>query len=1635
MSFPDNVSQLFVQALEISDADERQAFVRQHCEQDSEMEAELQQMLRIHEQASGFLSVPPEVPNDISSDQQCVGRESVLKRIGDRMGLLMDNQSQDNDAAKSDESISASPQKATQPQGLVGRYQLQGEITRGGMGAILKGRDVDLGRNLAIKVLLDQHSDDRAIVERFIEEAQIGGQLQHPGIAPVYELGTMPDKRPFFSMKLVKGQTLAALLSDRKNPQAERARFLGIFEQICQTMAYAHSRRVIHRDLKPANIMVGAFGEVQVMDWGLAKVLKVGGIADEKRARDTQLGQSLIQTVRSGSNMPQAEIGTRNSLGSGSGSQTHAGSVMGTPAYMPPEQALGEIDRLDERCDVFGLGAILCEILTGQPPYAAEDAQDLFRMAARGKMDECHQRLDDCGADQQLIDLAKRSIEPEVENRLRSAGELSKELSEYLQSVESRLRKAEVARAAEATKAIEQRKRRRVSTALAASVVMLFAMCGAGWIGMQVQAAQRADAGEARFREQMNDAKLHQGLAKSENLEERSAELQKAIVSAKQAAQIADADSIPAKSKQEVQQLLKNLQGDAKQLKQQLAQRSKDQRTIDRLEFIRLSDASGAKTLKIGEESQQFGVSTSEQYKQVFDEIGISVANLSDDQVSKIIRESAISSDLIAGLDHWSASISRATPDELIDAALGTGSWEIGIEVARNVLRRDPDLELVHMKLAVMLIMSGDEAGYGKSCRDLLNQIPHPKDHLESGRISKTCLLLPSELSGVDIDELKTKELETALDEGGTHSGFPRYGWCTRALIAYRKGQWKSCQNYLEKSHASNPNLYCKALSAVIGAMADEQLGDHDAAEQKLNQLDGLLNELRTTRQVYMDALIPLVLRRQAVDLIRDGKGQLEFDQWASKNPVREDFVLVEQSNLRDRLIRIANKVDENQWRESVRSALSRRDESKLVELAGDDNIGRQPPQLAAWLAAELRALDQADNAISILTKANEARPGDFWINYELAKCLALQGKSNIALGFARSALALRPTSLAAQWQLISVLDDSGHQQESNERFEQLIARTEFDESEYEELCWDLLADGRYGKAVMIAKHWIGETPENATAHYVLAQCCVRLDKLDDAIEAVKMSVQLDPTEPRHHHLLGWCLSAAKRYEEAEAAYRKQIEVAEAKPKSRPAYNNLGTVLDRTDQLEEAAEMYRKAIQNGATTYSVENLRGVLTQLLRRNHSPEIEQELRSLATVQSRVNRTRIDQYLDDLKRNPRDTEKRHSLIGLLLEFGRSEEAETQYAALLTIDPDNASIHSEFAGMLVRLSKPDEALIHARRAAELDPQSSDHKFLLARVLKFKATGDRSISTRTPVGELTAEQTELIDEAIAIVQGEWKGIENERLLSFTILVDLLRRRGRLEEANEVLAKMRAVRGVRPQDPNLDLRRRTFMLASRYLRQPDEHQDDLDELRQNFDELLRQNFGVLGPYLVTRIVSVAYETNGDREQAIKDLKAATSSTRHPALSEFLAWLLALQPDQDGDFTDLNEALKHARIAQNHLVAKSARSGRSNRIMGYRSKRESKWMFSGKNTLGMVHYRREEYDKALTALNEFNDLGFTEPNNWLFLAMTHWQLENKDEAQQWYDKAKKSLVDHPPSRDEKLILAETEKLMGKTEENEQ
>src|SRR5262245_24834375 len=158
-------------------------------------------------------------------------------------------------------------------------FGLLEEVGRGAMGVVYRARDTAFDRDVAIKILQDCYPPDGPAARRFLGEARITGQLQHPGIPAVHQVGTTPNGRPFLAMKLVKGQTLQQLRKARQDSAEDRGHLLGVFEQVCQAVACAHAHHVIHRDLKPANVMVGAFGEVQVMDWGLAKVLSAAPTA------------------------------------------------------------------------------------------------------------------------------------------------------------------------------------------------------------------------------------------------------------------------------------------------------------------------------------------------------------------------------------------------------------------------------------------------------------------------------------------------------------------------------------------------------------------------------------------------------------------------------------------------------------------------------------------------------------------------------------------------------------------------------------------------------------------------------------------------------------------------------------------------------------------------------------------------------------------------------------------------------------------------------------------------------------------------------------------------------------------------------------------------------------------------------------------------------------------------------------------------------------------------------------------------------------------------------------------------------------------------------------------------------------
>ena len=303
------------------------------------------------------------------------------------------------------------------------KYVIEGRLGRGGMGDVFLTADKDLGRNVAMKVLRDDL--DHAPISEFVAEAQATSQLDHPGIPPVYDIGLAQDGRVYFTMKLLRGKSLAEVIQslsrqeDAVCQEFTLHRLVTILERIAETLHFAHERGVIHRDIKPANIMLGDYGEVYVVDWGLARVIEPD--ADKIKTHRTERGV-----------------------------ETMSGVIKGTLCYMSPEQAQGESDTLDRRTDVFALGGLLYEILSLRRPYSP-NMKNLYARVASADVPEVETRNPERNVPPVLARISRHAMAELQEDRYASAAEFGQALRAWMDGSAGRLQ-----RQREAQRLIEQ---------------------------------------------------------------------------------------------------------------------------------------------------------------------------------------------------------------------------------------------------------------------------------------------------------------------------------------------------------------------------------------------------------------------------------------------------------------------------------------------------------------------------------------------------------------------------------------------------------------------------------------------------------------------------------------------------------------------------------------------------------------------------------------------------------------------------------------------------------------------------------------------------------------------------------------------------------------------------------------------------------------------------------------------------------------------------------------------------------------------------------------------------------------------------------------------------------------------------
>lgn len=1652
---------IFSAAIEIEDGTERSKIVAKLCQGEPQLLEQINALLKAHQSAKSFLSSPPElIQRVVSSDATPVG-QSVLQSMKSNVSLcpvvLRDDNSEISEPIIKPGSSEVPNREADD------KYQLQGEIARGGMGAILKGRDVDLGRSLAIKVLLDSHKDNPQIIQRFVEEAQIGGQLQHPGITPVYELGQFADQRPFFTMKLVKGKTLAAMLSERKDI-FDRGKLLGIFEQICQTMAYAHSRGVVHRDLKPANIMVGAFGEVQVMDWGLAKVLESGGTADEKKARIQHANHSVIQTFRSDGSGP-AMVGTDPA----NAGETLAGSVMGTPAYMPPEQARGEVERLDERCDVFGLGAILCEILTGRPPYFDDNPREVLSLAQRGDLETAFRDLDICRADTELVEIAKESLAAKPTQRIRDARILAERVSSYLEGVEEKLRETELARAKEATRAIEARKRQRVTMALAASILLTLGLGTAAWLWNQNQFNQRRMAATDQVNEALGEARLQQGLAESAPLPKKAVELEKAIANASTAKELAESDAIDPSLKELANEVLVTLQEQLQSVQKKNRLVEADQKLKKQLEFIRLSHADGKRELDTRRSAKNFNtIATSQKYRDTFREAGHDLWQNSDEELINWIENSEIRETLISSIDHWSGCLPAVNRFESYLPWTNASSWEEAVQIAKDLRDNDRKNSVRWLHYGPLLAMINDDESYQRCCTEMLAEFGKNKGIYNQERICKTCLIKPGMIDVNDIPD----RWETFLDlpsQPTAMRGWLPWGWNARAMLAYRSGEYNNAKKYAEKSMSFELAGICEVLNQAVLALAEHQLGNTEAAQTALKSAQSTLqSSLKVANDFHHDFVIASSWLREAESAIlpNEKPAQFVFDRIPLKKADATDMTirsLLTTGSIHERLFEIANAVDSNKFRKSVRATLQESDVTALKQLAKTRIAIEQPPETITALANALREAEEIELAISILRSGQREHPGDFWISFELGKCLTLNDQLDEGIGFARTALGIRPTSVGAMWAVTSALIDADREDDAMKQFESLLAKSDLSPSGYEGLSRSMERYGMHSSALLAINKALDLDPNNSVYLTRLSSVQSDMGNNDEALTTIMQALKINEKSPApqsQYAVLLWKLGR-----EAEAI-KVARQCTEWFPESGYFFNLLGTYLRQTGEIEEAIKAFEKAAD---LSPGIEKIRANLALAYGELGMLDESSEQRRLAKEAWATKEKTYRKTLDD---DPKSGEAWYDLGYVLYQQGKIAESAEAYEKAIEINDKNAAWYYKYGHALRALDRNDEALKQWKKAAELNPELAKYRERVGRLLMEMDRNEEAIPylreavdlnpNYTPAKQKLATALQLAGkptDALEIIREAVEQAPNNPQAHLRLAGELFKD-GKLSESEHSLQKALALKPRQPEqyvhflsqiqaaqgkteeaiatiEKALDERDHPALHCSLadivYLAFGDTQRAEAEYRKALESETkVLQNMakaGLTGLLIGTERFDEANELfpdderiaafpvlhnqkimarflNGEKEAALKEIEQFVAD-RPQMYYGYNTWasMLIADADENGEYPDAKKAIK---------LAQKACELRLNHA-------------SSVATLGTAQYREGDLKAAFETLKKAEQLGYRVPGIWLYLSMIHSRNGDTELAQQRIEQAEAWIKNNhvPVPRINKLLGEATRK----------
>jgi serine/threonine-protein kinase len=1231
-------------------------------------------------------------------------RPSVLKRLKEKTGSKLDVHLHD-DHEESDVPVRIDDE-AKGLRDPTGRYQVLGEIGRGGVGVVYKGRDQDLGRDVAMKVLRPEHVSRPEIVERFVEEAQIGGQLQHPGIVPVYEIGLQAGERPYFAMKLVKGRTLAELLAQRKSADEERRRFLGIFEQVCQTIAYAHARRVVHRDLKPHNVMLGSFGEVQVVDWGFAKVLTVASEV-QSPPKPSSIA-SVIATVRSD---PKK------------GSHSVVGSMMGTPAYMPPEQALGDVERMDQRSDVFGLGAMLCEILTGQPPYLSEDG-DLIQQAARADLQHAYERIDRCGADAVLLALCKQCLSPARQARPDSAKQVAEAVAQYLTSVEERARQAQI-------HAAEARVRARSTVLLSAAAVLVLALGGGGYLYLQREAQTRRDRANERVAAALNETNVRLGEARSKTppdlaLWERAAD------AARQAGQLADEADVTGEQRAHVGQLLATLHAEHATAIAAASRLDKDAAMQQRLLEVRSTRLDEQRSDYMEREMRRREMGFSAAFESYLDDRDLTTMDR-DEAVRALSGPIAV--EMAIGLDNWVASRrylrkldSKPPPDAEATSRLSELASTIDPDRWRNRLR------------AALAAKERD--------RDQIVALHHEAD-LDS-LPATSMLLLASALADVGEESASQAVFERASQR------FPSNFACIfeLGLLHLNSGRCAQAVPCFRVAHALRPDMH--EVMHVLGK-ALTGLGEHRAEERLFRQLAALQPEI--AHWPYHVGLA-LMAQGRLEEAIASYQRAIEIEPKEPLTYISLSSLYLKSKKYDDAIATCRRvlefepqNVDVHTNLGSALGNLGRREEAtaifrRAVELSPKDghlhyNLGNslreqgrveeglavlkqsvvlnpKDPWALDSLASAFSQLGRLDDAVANYRRAIAADPKAAGPHYNLGNALGMQNRLDDAIASYRRAIELDPNDPRFHMNLGNALRNRGDLDEAMASFRRAASlwsgRTDAEAVEWQANSARAIQglEPRIQQQDQLLAVLRGKREsENVAELDAAATLGLARGDLQLAILAEQRAIELDPKSAILPCNLGVAFERLGRLDDAIASYERAIELA---PDVSHFHVNLGIALMTKEELEDAIGCFRTAVE-----LEPKDVRGSVLLCKALCQQRETDEAIACMRTA---------------IELAPTNSGLRLELGVALHQAGQVDEAMACFRKAAELAPASANAHHDIGATLVRSGHPAEAVPGYRKAVELDPTNAQFHLDLGLALENSGQDDAALESYRKTVEL-----------------------------------------------------------------------------------------------------------------------------------------------------------------------------------------------------------------------------------------------------------------------------------------------------------